>query len=163
MKQNLLFSITLAIAFALMPKPFSFTIAAMDPARGTVKAVLEKSTATLPKGKSSGAVTYTIPNAKSPVRVKIGDAVFQSSLDNINSFLTPPDYITLYKLSTGNKSRSFTEGSALIPLNFIPGDVRERTKITPAQALIPGEYAFVDKSTTAPDGSVIVWTFGIDN
>ena len=35
--------------------------------------------------------------------------------------------------------------------------------ITPAQGLIPGEYAFVDRSTTTADGNITVWTFGIDN
>jgi hypothetical protein len=78
-------------------------------------------------------------------------------------------YISLYKLSSGKTSHSFTintDGStnaALIPLNFIPAETRVNTKIMSAQALIPGEYAFVDRSTIAADGNITVWTFGIDN
>jgi hypothetical protein len=170
MKQKFFLFITLAIACSFITNPFSFTLSAIDPARGTVKATLEKSTAVIQtKGKiSATSSSYTINNAKSLVRIRIGDAVFQSSLDELNSLLSPSDYISLYKLSSGKKDRSFTintdgtTNAALIPLNFIPTETRVNTKITPAQGLIPGEYAFVDRSTTTADGNITVWTFGID-
>ena len=171
MKQKILLAITLAIACSFITKPFAFTLAALDPARGTVKAILEKSTAMIQtKGKTSTtSSSYIISNTKSPVRIRIGDAVFQSALENLNSHLSPSDYVVLYKLSSGKTNRSFTintdgtTNAALIPHNFIPGETREKTRIIPAQALSPGEYAFVDRSTTTAEGNVTVWTFGIDN
>jgi hypothetical protein len=35
-------------------------------------------------------------------------------------------------------------------------------KIILGTALLQGEYAFIDKTTTTADGSVKVWAFGID-
>ena len=170
MKQKILFAIILAIACSFITKPFSFTISAIDPKSGIANIALEKSTAVIQtKGKiSTTSSSYTINNAKSPVRIKINDAVFQSSLDNLNTLGGPSDYISLYKLSSGKTNRSFTintdgtTNAALIPVNFIPTETRVNTKINPAQALIPGEYAFVDRSTKTADGNITVWTFGID-
>ena len=166
MKQKILLAIILAIACSFTIKPFSFTISAIDPRTGMAKITLEKSTAMVQtKGKTSGS--YTISNAKSLVRIKINDAVFQSN--NLNSYLSANDYISLYKLSSTKTSRSFvintdgTTNAALIPVNFIPTETRIYTRINPVQALIPGEYAFVDMSTKTADGNITVWTFGIDN
>lgn len=169
MKQKLSLFITLAIACSFITKPFAYTLTAIDPAKGTVKATLEKSTAVIQtKGKTSAtSSSYTISNAKSLVRIKIGDAVFQSYSDKSTALLGPEDYISLYKLSSGKKDRSFTintdgtMNSALIPISFTPTDV-QMNRITPTQGLIPGEYAFVDRSTTTADGNITVWTFGID-
>ena len=169
MKHKFFLMITLAIACSFITKTFFFTISAIDPKSGMAKITLEKSTSVIQtKGKTSAtSSSYTISNAKSLVRIKINDAVFQS-LDNSNSYLSPSDNISLYKLSSG-KSRSFTintdgtTNAALIPVNFIPTETRVNTKITPAQALIPGEYAFVDMSTKTADGNITVWCFGIDN
>jgi hypothetical protein len=171
MKQKILLAITLAIACSFITIPFfSFTISALDPKTGIANVALGKSTAVIQtKGKTSAtSSSYTISNSKSLVRIKINNAVFQSSLDNLNTLGGPSDYISLYKLSSGKTSRSFiintdgTTNAALIPVNFIPGETRVNTKIIPAQALIPGEYAFVDMSTKTADGNIIVWTFGID-
>ena len=167
MKQKILLAITLAIACSFIIRPFSFTISAVDP-KGMVKATLEKSTAMIQtKGKiSATSSSYTISNAKSLIRIKINDAVFQSN--NLNSYLSASDYISLYQLSSG-KTRSFTintdgtTNAALIPVNFIPTEQRNYTRIVSAQALIPGEYAFVDMSTKTADGNITVWCFGIDN
>lgn len=169
MKQKILLAITLAIACSFIVKSFSYTITAIDPAKGTVKATLEKTTAAIQtKGKTSTtSSSYTISNTKSPVRIKIGDAIFQSYSDKSTAFLSPSDYISLYKLSSGNKNRSFTintdgtANAALIPLSFTPTDV-QMNKISPTQGLIPGEYAFIDRSTTTADGNITVWAFGID-
>jgi len=167
MKQKIFLAITLAIACSFITRPFSFTISAVDP-KGMVKATLEKSTAMIQtKGKTSAtSSSYTISNAKSLIRIKINDAVFQSN--NLNSYLSASDYISLYQLSSG-KTRSFTintdgtTNAALIPVNFIPTEQRNYTRIVSAQALIPGEYAFVDMSTKTADGNITVWCFGIDN
>ena len=81
--------------------------------------------------------------------------------------MNPADYISLYKLATGKTNRSFTmntDGSAnaaLVPLVFSAEDYGFY-KIGPANGLIAGEYAFIDKSTLTTDGKVTVWTFGID-
>jgi hypothetical protein len=131
------------------------------------KITLEKSTAVIQtKGKTSAtSSSYIISNARSAVRIKINNAVFQS--DNLNSYLSSSDYISLYKLSTG-KTRSFaintdgTTNAALIPINYIPTESRVYTRIIPVQALIAGEYAFIDMSTKTADGNIIVWCFGID-
>jgi hypothetical protein len=168
MKQKLFLFITLAIACSFITKPFAFVISSIDPKTGLAKAPLEKSTAVIQtKGKISATTSsYTISNAKSTVRIKINDAVFQS--DNLNSYLSANDNISLYKLSIG-KSRSFvintdgTTNAALIPINFIPGEQRSHTRITPVQAFIAGEYAFIDMSSKTADGNITVWTFGIDN
>lgn len=170
MKQKILLAFTLAIACSFITRTFSYTITAIDIAKGTVKYTLEKTTALIQtKGKTSTtSSSYTISSAKSPVRIKIGDAVFQSYSDKSTALLGPEDYISLYKLSSGNKNRSFTinidgtTNAALIPVNFIPTDV-QMNRILPAKGLIPGEYAFIDRSTTTAEGNITVWTFGIDN
>lgn len=156
------------LLFSFLSNPFSFIISSIDPKTGLAKATLEKLTALIQtKGKTSTtSSSYTISNAKSLERIKIADAVFQSST---NLYDSPSDNISLYKLSSGKSSRSFTintdgvANAALIRVNFIPTETRVNTKINPAQALVPGEYAFVDMSTKTADGNITVWTFGIDN
>lgn len=173
MKQkSFILTLTLVLAtillFSFHSKSFSFIISSIDPKTGLANAALEKSTAVIQtKGKiSTTSSAYSISNAKSLVRIKINDAVFQSN--NLNSYLSANDYISLYKLSSGKTSRIFIINSdgktndALIPVNFIPTEQRNYTRIIPAQALIPGEYAFVDMSTKTADGNIAVWCFGID-
>ena len=169
MKQKVFLAITLAIVCSFITRPFAFTISQLDPKTGMAKATLEKSTAMIQtKGKTSAtSSSYTISNAKSLIRIKITDAVFQSN--NLNSYLSANDYISLFKLSSGKTSRSFiintdgTPNAALMPLNFVPTEQRNYVRIVSAQALIPGEYAFVDMSTKTADGNITVWCFGIDN
>ncbi len=170
MKQKILLTITLAIACSFITKPFSYTISAIDPARGTVKATLEKSTAVIQtKGKqSTTSSSYSIVNAKSVIRIKMADAIFQSYSDKSTALLGPEDYLSLYKLTTSKTGRTFTiysdgtANAALIPISIVPTDV-QICKISPKQGLIPGEYVFVDRSTTTADGNITVWTFGVDN
>lgn len=85
MKQKIHLAIILTIACAFSTKPFSFTISSIDPKSGLAKNTLEKSTAVIQtKGKTSTtSSSYSISNAKSPVRIRINDAIFQSSLDNL--------------------------------------------------------------------------------
>jgi len=167
MKQKIFLMTLIVLVCSFITRPFSFTISAVDP-KGMVKATLEKSTAMIQtKGKTSvNSSSFTISTAKSLIRIRINDAVFQSN--NLNSYLSANDYISLYKLSSGKTSRSliiYTDGTtndALIPVNFIPTEQRNYTRIVSAQALIPGEYAFVDMSTKTTDGNITVWCFGID-
>ena len=169
MKQKILPAIAFAIACSFIAKPFAFTISQLDPKTGMAKVTLEKASAMIQtKGKTSvNSSSFTISTAKSLIRIRINDAVFQSN--NLNSYLSANDYISLFKLSSAKTSRSFTiytdgtTNDTVIPVNFIPTEQRNYTRIIPAQALIPGEYAFVDMSTKTPDGNITVWTFGIDN
>jgi hypothetical protein len=53
-------------------------------------------------------------------------------------------------------------GSAMyIPVTITKPD-EYTIRISPSVAMLPGEYAFVDKTTITADGNVTVWTFGID-
>jgi hypothetical protein len=170
MKQKILLAITLAIACSFITKPFAYTLSAIDPARGTVKANLEKSAAVIQtKGKqSTTSSSYSIVNAKSTIRIKLADAIFKSYSYKSTALLGPEDYLSLYKLTTSKSGRAFTiysdgtSSAALIPISITSTDV-QICKISPKQGLIPGEYAFVDRSTTTVDGNITVWTFGIDN
>jgi hypothetical protein len=156
------------LAFA--SKPFAYTISAMDPAKGAIKAKLEQSQAVLQtKGKTSTtSSSYNISGAKSAIRLKISETVFQSLSDKTTGNMNPADYINLYKLSVGKSNRSFTiniDGSSnamMIPVVFSSLESALLYKIAPANGLVPGEYAFIDKSTTAAEGNMIVWTFGVD-
>ena len=89
MKHKLLLAISTATLCSFMLKPFAYTLSAVDPAKGTVKAILEKSTAMIQtKGKTSTtSSSYTISNAKSLVRIKIGDAVFNLILTSQPHYL----------------------------------------------------------------------------
>ncbi len=174
MKQKLFLLTTTLLSvsillFSFLSKPFAYTLSAIDPARGTIKATLEQSTAVFQKKGKPTATTssFSINNPKSAVRIKMADAIFQSYSDKSTALLGPEDYISLYKLTTSKTGRTFTinsdgtTNSALIPISFAPTDVQVN-KISPTQGLIPGEYAFVDRSTTTADGNITVWCFGID-
>jgi len=171
MKNKILLAFTLVLACSFAVSPNAYVISQLDIARGTIKAKLEKATATYqkPKGKTSTTKEYLIPVAKSPVRIKLFDAYFQSVDDNPNNFLNASDFVNLYKLTSDRSGRSFIlnadgiTSDALIPLNFTHSEANRMTmKISPAAVLAPGEYAFVDRSTITAEGNVTVWTFGID-
>ena len=169
MKQKILLAIILVIACSFITRPFAYTLSVVDPARGTVKAGLEKATALIQtKGKqSTTASSYSIANTKSAIRIKLADAIFQSYSDKSTALLGPEDYLSLYKLTTSKTGRTFTiysDGTAnatLIPITITTTDV-QICRVVPKQGLIPGEYAFVDRSTTTTDGNITVWCFGID-
>jgi hypothetical protein len=158
------------LAFAL--KPFAYTLSAIDPAKGAVKAKLDQSTGEFqkPKGKatSSSSSLYNITGAKSALRLKINETVFQSLSDKTTSTMNPADYIYLYKLGIDKANRTFTvntdgtTNAMLVSILFTPLDPPLTYKVAPASGLLPGEYAFIDKSTTTANGNIIVWTFGVD-
>ena len=178
MKQKLFFAATILLLslFALaskkrikniIPPPFAYSIYTVDATIGKVRAKLESSSAAYqkPKGKENAA-TYNITGAKSSLRLKIADAVFQSDSEPSTGTLNPANYIGLYKLSVGKSNRSFTMNSdgssiSMIPVTFTSLD-QLSNRIAVSGAILPGEYAFVDRTTTDLDGNVKVWTFGID-
>ena len=156
------------LAFA--SKPFAYTISAMDPAKGAIKTKLEQSQAVLQtKGKTSTtSSSYNISGTKSAIRLKISETIFQSVSDKATGNMNPADYINLYRLSVGKSNRSFTinidgsSNSMLIPVVFTSLELPLSFKVASVNGLVLGEYAFIDKSTTAAEGNMIVWTFGVD-
>ena len=82
--------------------------------------------------------------------------------------MNPADYVFLYKLVVGKTYRTFTintDGTAnamLIPIVFASLDPPFSYKVAPVNGLVPGEYAFIDKSTITSDGKITGWTFGVD-
>jgi hypothetical protein len=51
--------------------------------------------------------------------------------------------------------------TSMIPFSFTMIDQFSR-RIIVSGAILPGEYAFVDRTTTDAGGNVTVWSFGID-
>src|SRR5215204_1359309 len=98
MKQKLFLAITVAIACSFITKPFAYNFITTDPATGRNGTKTEKTTATYrkPKGKTTSA-DYIITGAKSRVRLKIEEAVFNAYADESSTTLNPSLYIFLYK------------------------------------------------------------------
>jgi hypothetical protein len=144
-------------------KPFAYTLRAIDPATGKIRTTLEKSNAVLQKGKGKNttASVYNISGSKSLTRLKISEAVFQSDSDKSTLTMNPADYIILYKLTTDKNNRSFSGSESLISTSFTSLDYG-MYRVAPSSGLVPGEYAFIDKSTTTAEGNFTVWTFGVD-
>lgn len=151
--------------FSFFQKPFAYKLRVEDPVTGMASALLEQSTTTLQKGKGKNSIAsgYNISGAKSSTRVKISQAVFQSESDKSTLTMNPADYIILYKLTTDKNSRSFSISESLIPTTFTSIDRYYGYRVTSSFGLVPGEYAFIDKSTATADGNFTVWTFGVDN
>jgi hypothetical protein len=167
MKHNFFLIIGFVVACSFMTQPFVYNFAMVDPATGREAGKPEKTTATYtpPKGKSTSA-DYTIAGAKSSKRLRIEQAVFNAYPDESSNTLNPSLYIFLYKVSVGKASRTLTmnpDGSS--PM-YIPATITRpdgyTIRISPAVAMLPGEYVIVDKTTTTANGNVTVWTFGID-
>ncbi len=127
---------------------------------------LEQANASLQKakGKQTTSPTYTIEGTRSAKRIPINQTCFQvlSGAGQGDPF----QYVSLYKLTVGKTNRSFTvnndgaANSAWIPVQMpLDGD---KYKVYLSKNLDKGEYAFIDKSTTAADGSMKIWVFGID-
>jgi hypothetical protein len=56
-----------------------------------------------------------------------------------------------------------TDGSSstMLSISFTSLDQLSK-RIAVTGAILPGEYAIVDRTTTSSDGNVKVWCFGID-
>src|SRR6185503_2525402 len=118
------------------------------------------------KGKNSTTSAYNISGARSSTRLKISQAVFQTESDKATLTMNPADYIILYKLTVDKNTRSFTinnDGSSpsLLATTFTALDYGTH-RVAPSSGLVPGEYVFIDKSTTTTDGNFTAWTFGVD-
>ena len=167
MKQKLFIAIVIAICCSFTLKPFAYYFSTVDPETGRDGMKPEKTIATYikPKGKST-TTDYIIAGAKSIRRLKISEAFFNAHPDESSNNLDPSLYIFLYKVSVGKTTRTLTMnpdgGSAMyIPVTITKPDGYTIT-ISPAVAMLPGEYVIVDKTTTTADGNVTIWTFGID-
>lgn len=172
MKTFLLFLLPFIITSAKsikFKKSFAFNIyqAAQD---GGAKAPLERITATFPAAKGNKTTTttvYEIAGGKSTVRIKAIEALFNASSDLKTSSTDPSTVIQLFKLDASKNKRNFSLtpdskiNSAEIPVSFHMED-NLNFKITIFNYLVPGEYAFVDKTSTTASGNVIVFAFGID-
>lgn len=158
----------LVLFSAFLYKPFAYTLRTLDPVTGKLKNKLEQSTATLQKGKgkNSAASVYNISGAKSTIRLMISETVFQSDSEQSTQGMNPADYIVLFKLSIEKNNRSFTmanDGTGTSMLSATFTDLGYGAyRIVPSTGLIPGEYAFIDRSTSTADGHFTVWTFGVD-
>ena len=167
MKHNIFLSITLAIACSFITKPFAYYFSTVDPETGHSGTKPEKTIATYikPKGKST-TLEYTIAGAKSSKRLKIAEALFNATSDESTATLDPSLYIFLYKVSVGKTTRTLTMNSDGSGPMYIPVTITKpdgyTIRVSPAVAMVPGEYAIVDKTTTTADGNITVWTFGID-
>ena len=167
MKHKIFLMTLIVLVCSFMSKPFAYNFIATNPVTGRDGTKPEKATATYikPKGKTTSA-DYTIPGARSSVRLKIEEAVFNAYPDASSETLNSSLYIFLYKVSSGKTSRTLTmnpDGSSTmyIPVTITkPGGYISR--ISPAVAMLPGEYVIVDKTTATADGNYTVWTFGID-
>jgi hypothetical protein len=147
------------VLLALSPKPLSYSLATFDETTGKVRTKLEQSSAVPDNNKKSAA--YEISGAKSSVRLKITEAVFQSLSDAATENMDPADYLSLYKLSV-KKNRAFTMNEELIAIEFTSISSPNTYRVAPASGLMPGEYAFVDRSSITSSGNITVWTFGVD-
>ena len=167
MKHKFFLVILLAIACSFITKPLIYYFSTVDPATGKDGTKPEKTIATYikPKGKVTTA-DYTIAGAKSSKRLKIAEAIFNAYADESSTTLNPSLYIFLYKVTVGKTTRTLTmnpdgSGPMYIPVTITKPD-GYTIRVSPGVAMLPGEYAIVDKTTTTAEGNVTVWTFGID-
>ncbi len=167
MKHKLFLFITLAISCSFITAPDVYYLSTVDPTTGRDGTKPEKTIATYikPKGKTTSA-DYTIAGAKSSKRLKIAETFFNAYPDESSTTLNPSLYIFLYKVTAGKTTRTLTmnpdgSGPMYIPVTITKPD-GYTIRISPGVAMLPGEYAIVDKTTTTTEGNVTVWTFGID-
>ena len=132
---------------------------------GGPKAPLERIAAALSKGSKNPV--YEIQGSNSSVRIKVTDAIFRAASDNATAKTDPATVIQLYKLAVSKNKRTFSltaSGkfqSTAVSISF-QQDYFLNYKIILFNNLVPGEYAFIDKTTATADGSVTVFAFGID-
>jgi len=166
MKHKILLAIVMVIICSFASKPFAYMIGYCDEMGHFGKLDIKTALLSKAKGKTTSS-TYTIDGIRADRRIKLTDVCFQVQPDETTGKLNPNLYVSLYKLSVDRKNRSFTvnnDGSnnpMMIPISIEAIDVYSY-KVILGVALLQGEYAFIDKTTTTADGNVTVWTFGID-
>lgn len=162
MDQKLFFTTAATVTWSLLAEPFEYFFSSVDPQSGRDGTKPEKMTALLQKSKGK----YTIAGAASRTRLRIEEAVFSAYPDESSKTLDPALYIALYKLSSTKSNRILSTtaegaGENCLPLTITRPDPYS-IRVVPAVAMVPGEYALIDKTTTTSAGHVTVWTFGID-
>jgi hypothetical protein len=167
MKHKLFFPLFALVICSFITEPFAYYFSTVDPESGKDGTKPEKTTAVYqkPKGKATTA-DYIITGTKSPVRLKIAQAVFNAYPDQSSVSLDPKLYIALFKLGSSKTNRILSMsneggGPLWIPIHIYRPDPYS-IKVTPGIAMQPGEYALIDLSTKTSEGNVTVWTFGID-
>jgi hypothetical protein len=137
---------------------------------GSPKSPLERTSAVLygvKGGKTATSTVYEIAGGKSSVRIRSIEVLFKTTPDNISAKTDPATAIELFRLVVSKSKRSFSltndskVGSVPILISFQPEDYL-KYKIILFSNLVPGEYAFIDKTTAAADGKVTAFAFGID-
>lgn len=159
--------VSLLVFSAFRHHTFSYQVKTCRPTTdGTTGELLEQLTATLQKTKGKAtAPTYTIIGVKSPIRFKLNETCFEVYADA--GMPDPFQNLSLYKLTSSKTGRTLTmindgsNNSTWIPMQ-IPQTEPGKYKVYLGGTMTVGEYAFVDKTTTALNGNVTVWTFGID-
>ena len=167
MKHKLFLPLIAMLVCSFVTEPFAYLFSTVDPETGRAGTKPEKMTAMYqkPKGKSTDR-EYTIAGSTSRVRLRIEQAVFNAYPDQSSSTLDPTLYIGLYKLGSAKNNRTLSMtaeggGENWLPVTITTPDPYS-IRIVPAVAMVPGEYALVDRTTTTSAGHVTVWTFGID-
>ena len=150
------------------PGFFAFNIYPVA-ADGSVKAPLERTNAELlPVPVKSGGAVYVITGMKSSRRMNAAEILFHAAPDFSSIRADPSTEIFLYKLEATKNSRMFSlhptgrVQSQQVAVSFQEEDHGSSYKIVLTGTLGPGEYAFIDKTTSAPGGNVTVFAFGID-
>ena len=146
---------------------FSYQVkTCMNTTDGSSGELLEQQTATFQKAKNkTSPPTYTINGAKSPLRCKLNQTCLEVYADA--GMPDPFQNLSLYKLTSSKTGRTLTmindgsNNSTWIPMQ-IPQVEPGKYKVYLGGTVTAGEYAFVDKTTTATNGNVTVWAFGID-
>ncbi|MES1221040.1 MAG: hypothetical protein ABUT20_36405 [Bacteroidota bacterium] len=129
------------------------------------KGDLQMATAIYQKAKGKSVETYTITGTRSPVRIKIAESLLATDITQSPN-ADPSTTIELYKLAVDANNRYYsptnTANSTYSKINFSAKSGGTLVKINFSSPLAPGEYAFIDKTTTATNGNVTAWAFGID-
>lgn len=129
------------------------------------KGDLQIGTAIYQKAKGKSVEAYTIAGTRSSVRIKIAESFLAADISQSPN-TDPTTTIELYKLAVDANNRFYsptnTASSTYSKINFTFKSGGTLVRINFSSPLGPGEYAFIDKTTTATNGNVTVWTFGID-
>ena len=167
MKHKLFFALAVTIGCSFISQPFAYYFSWIDPQSGTAAGKPERTNAVYQKPKGTATTNdYIISGTKSTIRLKIAEANFTANLDETTTTLDPTLYISLYKISSGKTNRTLSmtpEGGGVmwLPINISKPNSYS-IRITPGVAMVPGEYALVDRTTITSEGNYTVWCFGID-
>ncbi len=151
-----------------VPCYFAFNIYQVA-ADGSIKAPLERTNAAMqPVPVKSGSPVYIITGMKSTRRVNASETRFHAAPDFSSSSADPSAEIFLYRLEQTKNSRMFSLHptgkiqSQQLTIFFHEENYGSSFKIVLTGTLKPGEYAFIDNTTTTTTGGVTAFAFGVD-